>query len=69
VRIAADGVPAEIKVVEPTGSEIMVIADIGGQDVTCLFRQRLALTPGEVIRVTFDPASTHIFDAATGTRI
>ena len=69
VRITPDGAPAEIVVVEPTGSEILVMARLGGQEITCLFRERLALQPGETIRIAPQPGASHLFDAATGKRL
>ncbi|RIX97434.1 sn-glycerol-3-phosphate ABC transporter ATP-binding protein UgpC [Aureimonas flava] len=69
VRIDAKGVPIRIEVVEPTGSEVMVAARLGDQPISCLFRERLALRPGETIPVRFDPAAIHLFDGANGSRI
>ncbi|WP_061933224.1 ABC transporter ATP-binding protein [Aureimonas sp. AU22] len=69
VRIEDGGVPIRVEVVEPTGSEVMVGARLGGQAISCLFRERLALRPGETIPVRFDPATAHLFDGASGARI
>ncbi|KQT58271.1 MULTISPECIES: ABC transporter ATP-binding protein [unclassified Aureimonas] len=69
VRIADGGIPIEIEVVEPTGSEVMVGARLGGQPISCLFRDRLSLRPGERIPVAFEQASSHIFQRDTGLRI
>ncbi|MCP6151307.1 hypothetical protein NL425_26525, partial [Klebsiella pneumoniae] len=68
-------------VTEPTGSEILVVARLGpeagdagfgesaAQEITCLFRERLAFTPGETIRITPQDGLTHLFDEATGKRL
>lgn len=60
------GAEAEIVVVEPTGSEIQVVARLGGQDVTAVFRERHDFKPGDRVRLGTDPRVTHLFDADTG---
>jgi multiple sugar transport system ATP-binding protein len=69
LHLAEDGVPAEIVVVEPTGSETQVVANCGGQEVVCVFRERIAAAPGETIRIKPDPAHAHLFDATSGRRL
>ncbi len=64
-----DGAPAEVQVVEPTGSEIQVVAKLGGEDVIAVFRERHPFKPGEKIRLKPDPKLVHLFDAATGKRL
>ena len=39
--VADDGVPVEVVVVEPTGSETQVVAKAGGQEMICVFRERV----------------------------
>ncbi|WP_299962639.1 sn-glycerol-3-phosphate ABC transporter ATP-binding protein UgpC [uncultured Roseobacter sp.] len=63
------GLPMEVKVVEPTGSETMVFLRFEGQDVTAVFRERHAFEPGQVIHLTPDPAHLHCFDAESGQRL
>jgi multiple sugar transport system ATP-binding protein len=58
----------QIMVIEPTGYETQMIAKFAGQDLTCVFRERLNGRPGDRIGVTFeDPL--HFFDAQTGAAI
>jgi multiple sugar transport system ATP-binding protein len=64
-----DGAEAEIQVVEPTGSEIQVVAKLGGQEVIAVFRERHQFKPGDKIRLKPDPRVVHLFDEATGNRI
>jgi multiple sugar transport system ATP-binding protein len=64
-----DGAESEIQVVEPTGSEIEVVAKMGGQDIIAVFRERHQFKPGEKIRLKPDPKLVHLFDAGTGTRM
>ena len=66
LRIAPGGVSAEVVVVEPTGSETMVILDASGTRITALLRERIALHAGDVVPLSYDPTLAHLFDAATG---
>ncbi len=63
------GIPAEVVVIEPTGSETQVIARHGGQDITCLFRERITARPGETIPIIANPKLVHLFDPDTGARV
>ncbi len=73
VRLDPAGVPVQIIVVEPTGSEILAVARIGdeakGQEISLLFRERLALAPGETIRIMPLEGMPHLFDEASGSRL
>jgi multiple sugar transport system ATP-binding protein len=69
VRIDPEGLPAEVIVIEPTGSEIMVAAKLGKHNITCLFRERLSIVPGETIRISALAGSPHLFDEATRQRL
>ena len=68
-RLTSDGIPAEVVVVEPTGTETQVAVKIGGQEVICVWRERVAARPGETIHVSPDPAVVHLFDEASGRRL
>ncbi len=68
-QLASDGVESEIQVVEPTGSEIQVVAKLGGEDIIAVFRERHPFKPGDKIRLKPNPELVHLFDAATGERI
>ena len=68
-RLDPNGLKAEVAVVEPMGSETQVVVRCGGQDLTCIFRERILAKPGETIGITPDTSVTHLFDAATGKRI
>ena len=43
------------QVVEPTGSEIQVVAKLGGEDIIAVFRERHQFKPGDKIRLKPDP--------------
>jgi multiple sugar transport system ATP-binding protein len=64
-----EGVPAEVVVLEPTGSETQAQLKIDGQAVTGVFRERLSARPGETIRVLPQPDLVHLFDPASGARL
>ncbi|TBF24972.1 ABC transporter ATP-binding protein [Rhizobium leguminosarum] len=68
------GTPAKVIVVEPTGAETQVVARIegariDGENVNMLFRERIAVKPGDSIRFALRSASGHLFSAATGRRL
>jgi len=67
--LADDGAEAEIQVVEPTGSETLLVAKLGGQNVLAVFRERHAFKPGDTIRLKPDPRLVHLFDQTTGERL
>ena len=69
IRIDPQGVPAEVVVIEPTGSETQVVLRMGGQEIIAVFRERLSAKPGDIIPVTPTLAVTHLFDAETGLRL
>jgi len=66
---SGDGAEAEIIVIEPTGSETQVFANLGGEEVVAVFRERHQFKPGEKIRLRPDPQYVHLFDATTGKRL
>ncbi len=68
-RLDAAGLAATVRLVEPTGSETQVVAEIDGHRVVCAFRERVLETPGETIHILPDPACAHLFDGATGKRL
>jgi len=65
----SDGMPAEISVLEPTGMETQVFAKVGAQKIVAVFRQRMTARPGEMLPMTPEVASAHLFDAQTGARL
>jgi multiple sugar transport system ATP-binding protein len=69
LSIDANGLPAEVVVVEPTGSETQVVARHGDKEITCLFRERITAKPGETIRISANPTLIHLFDPQSGARV
>jgi multiple sugar transport system ATP-binding protein len=68
-RLDSAGVPAVVRLVEPTGSETQVVAEVEGTRVVCAFRERVLQHPGEILHMTPDPGCVHLFDDATGIRL
>ena len=60
---------AKVAVVEPTGSETQVVAQVGEHKLLGVFRERIGVTPGETLAMTPDPGAAHLFDAETGLRL
>jgi multiple sugar transport system ATP-binding protein len=63
------GLPATVVVVEPTGADTLVVANLAGMEVTAMFRERHAFAAGEAIRLAPQPGKVHLFDAGQGTRL
>ena len=63
---APGGLTIRVAVVEPTGSETHVYGSVGNEQVRAVFRDRVAVRPGEVLPVSVDPKNIHLFDKATG---
>ncbi len=59
------GVQATIKVVEPTGAETHIYADLDGEEICAITRERLAWTPEQTISLGPIIDFVHIFDADT----
>jgi multiple sugar transport system ATP-binding protein len=60
--LADDGADAVVSVVEPTGSEIQIFAELDSQPIVAVFRERHDFKPGQTIRLKPDPALVHLFD-------
>jgi multiple sugar transport system ATP-binding protein len=67
--LADDGAEAEVQVVEPTGSELQVVARLGDDEIIAVFRERHQFKPGDKIRLKPNPRLVHLFDEATGKRL
>ena len=62
-----DGAEAVVQVVEPTGSEIQIVANLGGVEIIAAFRQRHPFKPGDKIRLKPDPAVCPFIRRSFGT--
>jgi multiple sugar transport system ATP-binding protein len=57
---------ATVSVLEPTGPEIHVYADLGGHEICAVSRDRVTLAPGSEIRLTPALDRVHLFDQESG---
>jgi multiple sugar transport system ATP-binding protein len=67
--LSDDGADAVVQVVEPTGSELQVVAKLGDNEIIAVFRERHQFKPGDKIRLKPDPRLIHLFDETTGKRL
>ncbi|MGH3322197.1 MAG: ABC transporter ATP-binding protein [Nocardioidaceae bacterium] len=73
VRLAGadDGVPAEVGIVEPLGSQTAALVRFheDAPELQMLSADRLDITPGDKVRIAPSPAHLHLFDEETGNRL
>jgi multiple sugar transport system ATP-binding protein len=63
------GFPAEVKVVEPTGHESIVLFALPGTTVKARVPAHMRLDMGQSAKISFRASKLHIFDRATGLRM
>jgi multiple sugar transport system ATP-binding protein len=68
LRLAGDGIPAQVYLVEDLGDSAIVDLTIGDRIVKMRVASAGALAEGDAIRVAFDAGAVHLFDPATGAR-
>ena len=64
-----NGVPAEITLVEPMGSETQVTMKLGEAKVIGVFRERINGAPGDTIHVLPNVEAVHLFSEEHGIRL
>ncbi|MFC0342030.1 ABC transporter ATP-binding protein [Paracoccus niistensis] len=69
VGIGDGGIPVNVVVTEPTGSETQVFARVGKDLIDAIVRDRIRAEPGQQIGFIIDPAKVHLFDRASEKRI
>jgi multiple sugar transport system ATP-binding protein len=69
MQIGADGLPAEVLAVEPTGSDTHVVVTMGKTPVTVIARDRITVRPGDTLHLRVDPARAHFFSRSDGRRL
>lgn len=67
--LSDNGLPIEVQVVEPTGSETQVFGRLDGIPMVCVFRERIGAAPGTILHASPITAGVHLFDAGSGRRI
>jgi multiple sugar transport system ATP-binding protein len=69
LELANDGFEARVAVVEPTGSETMVVLRLGETEVVALFRERHSFAPGQTVHLRPRVDQVHLFDEQSGQRV
>ena len=69
ITLTDKGIPARVRVFEPTGSETHVIVTQAGQKMTVVLRGRFVAESGTKLALSYDTPLTHLFDADTGMRL
>jgi multiple sugar transport system ATP-binding protein len=62
----AKGLKATVNVTEPTGAEMHIYAQLGGQEICAITSERPALRRGDALDLSPRLGKVHLFDAATG---
>ena len=60
----AEGLPGVVRFLEPVGSDLFVSVDVAGHAVQVRMPPDTQVSTGANVRLEFDPARSHIFDAA-----
>jgi multiple sugar transport system ATP-binding protein len=63
------GLTATVNVIEPTGPEMHIYADLGGEEVCAITNERLAISRGTSISLAPRLDKVHLFDAESGKAI
>ena len=67
--VSEGGIATEVAVVEPTGADTFVACRHGGRELSVVFHDRHAFTPGSTIHLLPDLQRAHLFDAGSGRRL
>ncbi|MDQ3188924.1 MAG: ABC transporter ATP-binding protein [Pseudomonadota bacterium] len=68
VKLADDGLPATIDIIENLGDTTIVDLVADGRTIKMRVEGRPALREGDAVQLGFAPAAVHLFDAVTGAR-
>ena len=66
VAPGTDGVPAKVAIVEPTGPDIHIYAELGGVEVCAITAERVLPAVGSSIALAPEVERVHLFDQASG---
>jgi len=69
ISVGEGGIPVQVSVFEPTGSETLIFGRLGGQLIDALVRDRIEGQPGQTLPFRIDPRRAHVFDTETGVRL
>lgn len=63
------GANITVEVVEPTGANIQVYAQLADRPFCAIFTERHQFRPGDRVRLAFPSQKIHLFDAGSGRRL
>ena len=69
LRLADQGIPARVLVVEPTGAETELLLQVGEMPLTVVSHGRAEARPDDTVHLALDPAKAHVFDGEGGQRL
>ena len=69
IKLGAEGIPAKVVVVEPTGAETELVLKVGEVTLVVVVHGRTTARPDETVHLAIEPAMAHLFDAADGRRL
>jgi sn-glycerol 3-phosphate transport system ATP-binding protein len=69
IRLARDGVPAAVAAVEYLGADTLVTTRVAGEAAIVRVPGRTSALPGEIVRLSWDPADAHWFALSSGRSI
>ena len=70
IHLAEDGpLKAEVEVVEPLGLSTQFYVKLASQQVCVFVMGRSNVRPGDMVRLSADPAALHLFDPKSGNRV
>jgi multiple sugar transport system ATP-binding protein len=65
----ANGVPAKVIVVEPTGAETELLVEVGEAKITLAIHGRVDAQPDQMVGLVIASESVHMFDRQSGKRL
>jgi multiple sugar transport system ATP-binding protein len=65
----ANGVPAKVIVVEPTGAETELLVEVGEAKITLAIHGRVDAQPDQMVGLVIASESVHLFDRQSGQRL
>lgn len=68
LRIASEGLPARVDLIEDLGDTAIVDLDVAGRLVKMRTDQVPSAREGDVVRLAFAPGALHLFDVDSGAR-
>ena len=69
IRIGTDGIPAVVENVEYLGADSIIACRAGSESLTVRLARAAHLSPGTAVKLSWNSAAAHYFDAATGCRV